>query len=115
MKRPGRPRKNPPPAPAAAAAPEAPVIEDPAAAPVVAETPEPTVYTPPAITGYRKLTQAEIDLINTIKAHGETIADLVHRVEQMGDADRRWIAIGRTDLQTGLMALIRAIARPESF
>lgn len=27
----------------------------------------------------------------------------------------RWLAIGRTDLQTGLMALIRAVAKPTTF
>lgn len=27
----------------------------------------------------------------------------------------RWLAIGQTDLQQGFMALIRAIARPETF
>jgi hypothetical protein len=29
--------------------------------------------------------------------------------------DQRWASIGATDLQTGLMALVRAVAQPTSF
>ncbi len=29
--------------------------------------------------------------------------------------DQRWVAIGKTDLQKGFMALIRGIARTETF
>jgi hypothetical protein len=30
-------------------------------------------------------------------------------------ADQRWVAIAKTDLQKGFMALVRAVAQPESF
>ena len=29
--------------------------------------------------------------------------------------DQRWLAIGKKDLQTGFMALVRSVAKPESF
>jgi hypothetical protein len=32
-----------------------------------------------------------------------------------GNPDPRWLAIGKTDLQKGFMAVIRAIAKPETF
>lgn len=67
------------------------------------------------ITGYRELTQEEIDTMNMVKALGEEMASLIQHIETVNGVDRRWVAIGRTDLQTGLMALTRAVARPESF
>lgn len=67
------------------------------------------------ITGYRDLTQAEIDLMNEIKAQGKQLNELILKVRGTADVDQRWAAIATTDLQTGLMALTRAVARPESF
>lgn len=78
------------------------------------------------ITGYRELDQAEIDLMNEVKAKGVELGELVKRLEGhqaritaehgSGDAEPfRWIAIGKSHLQQGLMALTRAVAKPESF
>jgi hypothetical protein len=70
------------------------------------------------ITGYRELDQGEIDLMNDIKALGATIGSLVAALEGVSDAktlDARWVAIGKTNLQQGLMALTRAVAKPEFF
>jgi len=78
------------------------------------------------ITGYRDLTQSEIDLMNDIKAKGVELDALVKRLEDnqasvtaahgSGDAEPfRWISIGKTHLQQGLMALTRAVTKPESF
>ncbi len=65
------------------------------------------------ISGYRELSQDEIDLMNEIKAFGPQLEALVMKVENVGDG--RWAAIGKTDLQKGLMALTRAVARPTFF
>lgn len=72
------------------------------------------------ITGYRELSQEELDLINEIKAQGVALDALVTKLQQANfaggaKADQRWVAIGKTDLQTGLMALTRSIAQPTSF
>lgn len=78
------------------------------------------------ITGYRELDQAEIDLMNEIKAKGVELGELIKKLEDnqvritaehgTGDAEPyRWIAIGKTSLQQGLMALTRAVAKPEAF
>lgn len=79
------------------------------------------------ITGYRELTQDEIDLMNEIKAHGAASQGLINKVTALesngfiADANHsisepmRWIAIAKTDFQTGLMALTRAVAKPQSF
>lgn len=79
------------------------------------------------IIGYRELNEAEIALMNEVKRLGEQVEMVVNLVREhvqsapddaRGDPARdpfRWLSIGRTDLQTGLMALNRAIARPGGF
>lgn len=89
------------------------------------------------IKGYRELTPEEINLMNRIKTAGaellalqrevvQHIAAQVEAVAEAGNAasdwDRllsvdgaepgRWAAIARTDIQTGVMALVRAVAQP---
>jgi len=67
------------------------------------------------IKGYRDLSQEEIDLMNEIKSKGAELGDLVQRLRDNSSLDQRWISIGATDLQTGLMALTRGVAQPTSF
>ena len=67
------------------------------------------------IKGYRELNQDEIDAMNEVKAMGIKLSELVEKLENNKDLDQRWIESGKTDLQKGLMALTRSIARPEFF
>ena len=70
------------------------------------------------ISGYRDLSQEEIDLMNEIKAKGRDMGELIERIGQLaGDKapDRRWLAIGQTDIQKGLMSVTRAVAKPDFF
>lgn len=84
------------------------------------------------ITGYRDLSQTEIDMMNKIKALGVQMGSLVADLRSIPTtpaggvvlendgwygktADQRWISIGATHLQEGLMALTRGIAQPTSF
>lgn len=85
------------------------------------------------IRGYRELNQAEIDLMNEIKAEGERLAALLSKQEmadleglgltESGDSPddsaardaSRWRAIAKTHFQQGLMALTRAVAKPSFF
>ena len=67
------------------------------------------------IKGYRELNAEEIAAMNEVKAMGALLGELVARLKAGDGLDQRWIAIGATDLQTGLMALTRAIARPTFF
>lgn len=92
------------------------------------------------IRGYRELSQAEIDLMNRIKGKGEELltlhGELVKTLqdqqlskinaakfegtdEAQADWERfvkadpqRWAALGRTDIERGIMALVRAVAQP---
>jgi hypothetical protein len=67
------------------------------------------------IKGYRELSQNEIDRMNDIKHLGVVLGELVAALRADPGLDQRWISIGATDLQTGLMALTRGIAQPETF
>lgn len=101
------------------------------------------LYTPPPVTGYRKLTQTEVDLMNKIKGAGNALAGIIDEVqahirltrgstalspddeptvegfdtlERLIHAEpARWLSIGRTDLQRGLMEITRAVAQPTGF
>jgi hypothetical protein len=67
------------------------------------------------ISGYRELEPHEIDAMNEIKAQGIVLGDLVAKLRANTALDQRWVSIGATDLQTGLMALTRAVAKPTFF
>lgn len=72
------------------------------------------------IKGYRDLSQKEIDLMNEIKTKAAECGDLVAKLFASGATeanapDIRWLSIGKTDLQTGFMALVRSIAKPTTF
>lgn len=67
------------------------------------------------IQGYRDLTQDEIDLMNRIKTYGAVGGELVAALRELGHVDQRWVSIGCTDLQTGIMALTRSVAKPTTF
>jgi hypothetical protein len=91
----------------------------------------------PKITGYRQLGPTETALMNEAKAIGAQMQDLVNRLRDYHKAQReaaedlnpplqterlrlidaepeRWLAMGRTDIQTGVMKIVRSIAQPAS-
>lgn len=72
-------------------------------------------FAQPKVTGYRQLSEAEAALMNEVKAKGVELGELVDKLRSVDGLDGRWISIGATDLQTGLMALVRSIARPTTF
>lgn len=74
------------------------------------------------ITGYRELNQAEIDLVNEIKAQAANVGSLVDKMRILTakepfpeGLDPRCLAHARTQLQDGFMWLTRAVTKPESF
>ncbi len=74
-----------------------------------------THFVQPKITGYRQLSPEEAALMNEIKAEGVKLGELVAKLRATEGLDQRWVSIGATDLQTGLMALTRGVARPTTF
>lgn len=84
----------------------------------------------PKITGYRQLSEAEVELMNEGKALAEQCGAYIEKLRKHPHAtceqapndgvalqplDQRWISIGATDLQRGFMCVIRGIAQPTSF
>ena len=67
------------------------------------------------IKGYRELSQQEIDAMNEIKTKGAELGALVEKLRAHEGLDQRWISIGATSLQQGLMALTRGVAQPTFF
>lgn len=68
------------------------------------------------ISGYRDLSQAEINLMNALKGQEAAVGHLLAAVDaelSPADADEcRWLSIARTHLETGFMYAIKAVARP---
>lgn len=67
------------------------------------------------IMGYRDLTQEEIDLMNMIKGLAAKTGAELTIVDNAPGVDKRWVAIAKTHLQQGFMALTRSVAKPTSF
>lgn len=67
------------------------------------------------IKGYRELNQIEIDCMNKIKETGIALGRMIETLRADPASDNRWVSIGETHLQQGLMALTRSIAKPEFF
>lgn len=64
------------------------------------------------ITGYRDLSQGEIDLMNEAKALEATWNGFVDRLRANSSLDQRQVAIAATDGESAFMRAVRAIARP---
>jgi hypothetical protein len=67
------------------------------------------------ILGYRELNPNEISTMNEVKALGAKIGVLVDSMRADSSLDQRWVSIGATELQQGLMALTRSVAKPTFF
>ena len=67
------------------------------------------------IKGYRDLTQEEIDLMNEVKIKGAELGTLIEKLDAMDEIDKEWLSAGKLGVQQGLMAITRAITRPDFF
>lgn len=67
------------------------------------------------ISGYRELSQQEIDAMNAVKKTAETVGAQLEALGDIPGIDKRALAIAKTELQTGFMWTVRAIAQPQGF
>ena len=67
------------------------------------------------IKGYKDLNQNQIDAMNQLKEKANEIGELLDALEEHLDVDKRWMAIGRTNIQQGMMAATRSITKPDFF
>jgi hypothetical protein len=66
------------------------------------------------VKGYRTLSEQDIADMNSLKALSRQFISHLDRLKHDSDADPRWIAIAKTDMQTACMAACRAVAKPDS-
>jgi hypothetical protein len=64
------------------------------------------------IKGYRELTEQDIEQINDMKDLEQVLLTCINAMSKVQEFDQRWVSIGRTHIEQGFMALVRAIARP---
>lgn len=62
--------------------------------------------------GYRSQPQANVDAVNANKKLEETILRALDVLAKEDAIDKRWLAIGRTHIEEGFMAINRAIFKP---
>lgn len=84
---------------------------------------EQKTYTPPPVTGYRTLTQAEINFMNEAKALEAVAASLVEKARLAIELETgapptpqqaRDLAMAKTAYEDATIRLVRAIAHPVS-
>ena len=68
---------------------------------------------PLPIAGYSPQPQANIDRVNVNKRQEEIILRLLDSYASDPAVDPRWLAIARTQIEQGFMALNRAIMKPK--
>jgi hypothetical protein len=64
------------------------------------------------ISGYRELSQEEIDLMNDVKSLEDQVGSLVRKIQSTEGLDHLLVDYATKDLKQGFMWLVRAIAQP---
>jgi hypothetical protein len=76
------------------------------------ETLMPTEHTGLPVSGYQPQSTEKVDLVNANKAAEERVLLLLDHLATLPDTDKRWLAIGRTAIENGFMAVNRAVLKP---
>jgi hypothetical protein len=70
-------------------------------------------HQPIPVSGYKPQSQETIDRVNDNKRVEEALLQTMDEMQGDANFDQRWLAIARTDIEKGFMALNRAIFRPD--
>lgn len=65
------------------------------------------------VAGYKSQNQETVDLVNRNKQIEEKVLRYFDQLAQAPDVDKRWLAIGRTAIEQGFMAMNRSIFKPD--
>jgi hypothetical protein len=68
---------------------------------------------PLPVSGYSPQSQGAVDQVNLNKAMEEEVLKRLDAMDQWADIDSRWLAIGRTHIEQGFMAVNRSIFKPK--
>ncbi len=64
------------------------------------------------VQGYRAQSTAAVDLVNANKMLEEQCLRALDALAANPDTDKRWLAIGRTAIENGWMAVNRSVFKP---
>jgi len=67
---------------------------------------------PLPVQGYKAQSQETVDLVNENKKIEEECLQILDYLATRDDVDKRWLAIGRTNLEQAFMAINRSIFKP---
>ena len=65
------------------------------------------------VAGYKAQSDSKVALVNQNKELEERVLRQLDDMQNSGLYDPRWIAIARTNIEQGFMAMNRAVFRPE--
>jgi hypothetical protein len=71
-----------------------------------------TTYNPLPVSGYKAQSADSVDDVNHNKAEEERLLRRIDQLREDPSVDGRWLAVGRTHIEQGFMAVNRAIFRP---
>lgn len=64
------------------------------------------------VSGYRPQTNEAVEMVNMNKRDEEKILQAIDQYAMNPDVDKRWLAIAKTNIEQGFMALNRSIFKP---
>lgn len=64
------------------------------------------------VQGYKPQSQATVDTVNANKQIEESVLRILDGLKSYPTVDQRWLAIGRTHIEQGFMAVNRAVFQP---
>lgn len=67
---------------------------------------------PLPVHGYTDQTTGRVEIVNRNKLIEEQVLRLLDMLQRDTEVDQRWLAIGRTHIEQGFMAINRSIFKP---
>ncbi|MDN5786392.1 cyclic nucleotide-binding protein [Pseudorhodobacter sp.] len=64
------------------------------------------------VSGYRPQSDDAVALVNSMKQAEEAILRKLDAMAANAETDKRWLAIGRTAIEQGFMAINRSVFKP---
>jgi hypothetical protein len=64
------------------------------------------------VSGYRPQSDERVQLVNQNKQAEEACLQILDNLGRLDYIDKRWLAIGRTELEKAFMAINRAVFQP---
>lgn len=58
----------------------------------------------------KTLLESQAELLNKLNRHGDVMTDIINLIEIIPGTDKRWVALARSNMSTGLTALKYAVS-----